>query len=635
MVLLFLLSFAILPYYIQSTLQLLDPRTLAELISSEGINAFRKNEKQKVIERIEALGDLAIKALDRSEEEFVINFLNSLQDLQDNLISGDWSVLNRDSSDNVLFLFDNGISSPIVDQYNRIFRRAVAKKQESISIRIAHLTSLSVDTCLNREGSKKQLIGILRQFRELFREAVDKKDESRFIMVLQMHNFLFTRILSSFFLADYLPHCLSLLRDMNKIILDCADFDLWKKVLDHFSAITSVNQLSVQLQHIFLNRLNNIGVRVSQEELNLLEIIQTRLTSGNQQLLEFYLERRRVAEVEEDLNKLWLTTCIFDVFFEICVYACYHKKYQYIHELWRHTNPPDASAYWCNTNLIQFHPGFLLYQSVSELTLPWDIESYHGASAYISKYFLYSLAYALSKFHCDWHPALPIANWQELQTNSQYSRVIGIALRDLYIYLINLPTHVDVVLSHFDTAMDDKQEWEGIFDGNASVALELARNWLTEEDRQQEWKTTAESILINLPLFQDYVQVYQQNAIEEYHSQSILNELAIISTGTSRKRGQKLTGRNIIKRIDKTEFTLINIAKPEELVNRVGYEAIGQIVNAETNFVIQKWLSRKGKTYITVKNLTYKVIAEATKEIHKTGHEATVIIVPWQQYAKA
>lgn len=136
-------------------------------------------------------------------------------------------------------------------------------------------------------------------------------------------------------------------------------------------------------------------------------------------------------------------------------------------------------------------------------------------------------------------------------------------------------------------------------------------------------------------MFQDYVQVYQQNAIEEYHSQSILNELAIISTGTSRKRGQKLTGRNIIKRIDKTEFTLINIAKPEELVNRVGYEAIGQIVNAETNFVIQKWLSRKGKTYITVKNLTYKVIAEATKEIHKTGHEATVIIVPWQQYAKA
>jgi hypothetical protein len=83
---------------------LLDPRTLAELISSEGINAFRKNEKQKVIERIEALGDLAIKALDRSEEEFVINFLNSLQDLQDNLISGDWSVLNRDSSDNVLFV---------------------------------------------------------------------------------------------------------------------------------------------------------------------------------------------------------------------------------------------------------------------------------------------------------------------------------------------------------------------------------------------------------------------------------------------------------------------------------------------------------------------------------------------------
>jgi hypothetical protein len=69
-----------------------------------------------------------------------------------------------------------------------------------------------------------------------------------------------------------------------------------------------------------------------------------------------------------------------------------------------------------------------------------------------------------------------------LQTNSQYSRVIGIALRDLYIHLINLPTHVDVVLSHFDTAMDDKQEWEGIFDGNASVALELARNWLTEED---------------------------------------------------------------------------------------------------------------------------------------------------------
>ncbi len=650
---LFVFCLLTLPYYFQQTLRLLDPRNLAEQIRNEGLQALKKRDRQGVLDAVTSLGDVAVKAFERGEDGITRKYLDALQEIQQALIAPDSMLLPTEDKDIAWALLGFGISSPVANQYYRIFKVAIAKKNEELTLHIASLLAQTTTTLIDQGSSREILKGILQQYQEFIKIAIEHRDISRFRLVLSLREAIFRRA-HKVFSEEHLSACLSTLEQVNRAIIDDQDSELWKKELGYFSHISSVEDLYDSFHpglRKLLSDFTRAGISISRDEWAKWETlalrIDTRITPANKYVFELGMSEieRLIPASEQQLQEqarstraalqtLWTTTGVYDTFFTICVYAFYRKEFGYIKELWRHVNPPDAGASWANANLIHLNIGFLTYQMFYSSFVNWPIEGYHGGEMYVLQYYLLCLAYALQQRNRDWHPAVPAFTKALLSQDDEYSVAIGEELRSAYRFLINLPSYADKVLAQYEDVDRVIAGWDDVFNGQARDALEKARDWLADTERRRKWMGKAEGIIKKLPLDSSRVKAYREEALEYYQSQSQVGQLAL--TENSREKAPtELRGSCRIQCPEKRDFTLIGLGEPQEVGMRVGFEAVHQIVRAETAHIAKTIFEHEATKPIKVKQLTFDKVAEAAKKISEAGYQAKVLLAPGQQISSS
>jgi hypothetical protein len=649
---LFVFCLLIFPYYFQQTLQLLDPRNLAERIKTEVLQALKKRDRPHVLDAITSLGDIAIKAFERGEDEITQRYLDVLGELQDALSAPD-SILIPPKKDSILLAFlESGVRSPIVDQYYRVFQLAITKKNKQLTLHIVDLLTDAIAPMAKRNSGGEIAKGILLQQYQAFNEtAVEHRDVSRFSLTRSLRDIIFSRLRAEV-AEDILSICLNTLMQVNMTIIDRQDFEMWREELHTFSRISSVEDVYDSLYRelcALTSDLHSAKVPISQDQWTrwhlMAEPMRTRITATNKRIFELGLSEieRLIPESEQELQErarrvrqilraLSVTTGVYDVFFAVCVYAFYRRQFGYIKELWRHVNPPDASASWANVNLIHINIGFLNHQMFHQAFVDWPIEDYHGRKIYVLQYYLLCLAYALQQTNRDWPPMVPTFSKPLLSQSAEYSMALGQELSAVHMFLVNLPHYVDEALKQYETVVSMSGEWDDVLDGRGLDALEQAQKWLENTERRQEWKEKAESIIKNLPLDNSRIEAYKKAALEYYQSESYIGQLATTG-GDGEKAPTEL--RSSWRSPEKRDFTLIGLGKPQEVGRKIGFGAVYEIVRAEVAHIVKIILEHEATDPIGLKQLTFNEMAKAVKKVDEAGYKATVLLAPTQQISSA
>jgi hypothetical protein len=649
---LFVLCSLTLPYYFYQTLQILNPLTLADLIQKEAQQGLKKQDQQKALEAVTSLGDIAIKALERGEDEITKKYLYSLGQIEQELVTSGLELFSSNLKKHVTSaLFGLGIRSPIFEQCYRVFKTAISKRNEDITLYIVEILSETITTVTEQRNGKEALKVRLWQYQDFVKAAIENKDVSRFALIQALRKAILPySIPGGFIQEDYAPIILTTILRVNKVIIDCQDFELWKKELNDFSTISSINDTYFDLTNTLRELL------LHDELLNINWAwwekmdwpIQTRITPTNKGVIELGLSRIRQAissssqdlqekprKIEELLYRLWATTGVYDVFFWVCSYAFYRKQIRYIKELWRHVNPKDASAHWGNTNLIRFDTGFLTCQMVSQVWIPDEFENYHSSEIYVLRYFLLCLAYTLQHNGSDWHPATPFVFEPLLGQDEEYSETVQNELKAAHAFLTNLSYYADKALAQYDTVVSEKEEWEDVFDGKISDALEQARDWLADTQRRQEWTSKAEGIIRDLPLDSKRVETYRKTALEYYEGESQVKYLAIQAESSDRQNAVDLTGCWRFQPPDKQHFTLIGLDEPERIGARVGFAALHELVRLEISYIAEILLTEKEQETIPLQRLDFDNVLKTVEKIKQAGYTATVLITSNQAISSA
>lgn len=663
MVFYFVLCLLALLYYFHRTVQLLDPMNLAKRIRDDTLRAINRQESTTVLDSISSLGDVAIKAFERGEEEVATTYLDRLHEVQVQLVRAEL-ILIRDEGDggdvahalrSTLF----GYPSPVIDQYSRLFRAASAKKSEAFTLHIAYLLEQEIVSLITDGGSDGVLWGMLLQYLRFLRIAVDSGDASADRLVRSLANIVLAPTRARTLSEEHIRICLQALEMANKTLIDGKDidgrhFELWKAQLNQFSTILPGGQargpFHTELETL-VYELKAAGILVSHELSavghTLAWAIGERMTPARRRISDLMLSHieslipasqhrlhERVRIVKGELQTVYVATCIYDTFFRVCVRALRRQKHDYIKELWRHVNPPDASAHWANVNLINLNVGFLTHQLSINLRLPWQIDGYHGSDAYVCRYYLLCLALALRRRRSDWHLTILPFTEESLAKGDAYSEALAQELSRMHTFLINLPHHADKVLTQYDAVSSMAEEWDDVFDGAPSEALEEARGWLANEDRRKEWIAKAEGIIRDLPIDNGRVEAYKQAALKYHSSESNVGHLAVTAREGDRP-GTELKGTCRAPSLEKRPFTVIGLGRPQQLGGMVGFGAVGQIVQAEVAHIARTIMECEDIKPISARQLTFHAVARAAKEIDQAGGSATVLLAPDDQIASA
>jgi len=642
-----------LPYYFTQTLSLLDPKRLASRIQHEAFSGIRKRDWGKMLNAITSLGDITLKAFKRNEEDITGVCLTLLHEVHIDLYDTDpQSAGPNNQKPIVLPPQFSSIQSPVIVQYFRIYKAAAEAKSFEITQLVAHLLSEAIFLIIKGNNSD-YIRNALHQSDEFIKISPETDDISRLILLQNLHDVILPSY-GSGISEENISLAMSSLIQLNKRIIEQDDFGLWKEELDFFSRSPSIEDAYDSLSRKYrelLQNLINVGVSISNEKwqfwYGVLIVMSTRVTATNRELiLQILLEidgliqqstekaKQLVRDSREEFHKLYRVTQVYDVFYYLCVYALFCKKPRFIKELWQHTNPPDADAHWGNPNMVHLNIGFLTHQVTILTMIPFEIDQYHGAETYALEYYLLCLSFACYKLADDWHPTgYPFLKTDFLLDND-YSKAIIQDLRSQHTFLVNMPYWADKVLARADNVKSLKEDWDEIFKGNMAASLDKACNWLSGQDRQQEWIREAEGIVKAVPLNCAHLEAYHKLSLDYYRSNSPIVDIAMLDMSGA-KDPVELIGSCHFQCPDKIEFTKIGLTDSSEIGKWFGFEAIGDIIKKEVNLITQRLQKKRGIKRRKINELSYTHIQDAAQRLAVAGFEADVLMVDGMQLGVA
>jgi hypothetical protein len=650
MILLFMFCIFTLSVYFIQTLSLLNPKNLADRIKNEAVNRIVKCDWDSAQEDITSLGDITLKAFKRDEEDVTRKCLVLLHEILRGLFNNDKSSNNAfDKKSIELPQQFSCIQIPIIAQYYRIYKIAIDDKNYEITQMVAHFLSGAIVMILKTDNSGL-IKRSLHQYEDFFQITLETDDFSREILIQTLRDIIFP-FYGIGISDENLSIGLGLLIQINKIIIDHDGFEVWRLVLNYFSKLPSIEYAYDSFYskiREFLKSLNDIGIEISNEKfqfwLGVFTVMSNRITRTNYDLtvqilleIEKYIPpsdekiNRIRKETRELLDKLYRLTTIYDAFFYICIHALFRKKNNFIKELWQHTNPLDADAIWGNPNMIYLNLGFLTNQMMAHTIYPFEILQYHGIKKYALKYYLLCISYALNKKTSDWVPSTYPFMKSDLLLDNDFSRALTQDIRAQYYLLKNFSFTAKQVLSQADEIKFNNKEWNDIFDGNIIHSLDKASVWLSNT---QEWENEADNIITEVPLDDVKIEGYRKLSLDYYYSNRLIEDVVIFDTSSGKNPTELIESCNY-QCPDKIEFTKIGISESTEIGLRYGYEAIGNIIRSEVDFIIQRLQKQKGIKKQKIKQLTYTYIQKAAKQITNVGFDADVIIVDGFQFSNS
>ena len=268
---LFLVCCCVFVEYFYEMLRIINPIELANLLRNECLKNVKKQDKEGTENVIDSLGDIAIKTIQRNEETVTKKYIQTLYDVFDEFLKlKEMDPEKYEPIVNSYYSRDvdrNNILGCVLDQFFRIYKEAIFRKDDVITEDISDKLFLILHECLTETNNDVLVDQIIKAEYSFCRVAIENKDVSRFFLVRHIVDVLEINLFQKDRIEDrYLNKFInSYFFRVNQLILDHDDFELFKAEINDFclSACTdSPNELQKRIENdLFLQEMHSIIYR--------------------------------------------------------------------------------------------------------------------------------------------------------------------------------------------------------------------------------------------------------------------------------------------------------------------------------------------------------------------------------------
>lgn len=237
-----------------------NPEKLAESLKDKCISNIKNQNEKEIKKDIEFIGSTAIKSLQQNDERICGTYVQVLYDVFEEFFK--LKEANPEKYKPVVNLSyyegdnaKNNILGYVLDQYSRIYKEAVFRKAEGITMETYLKLSFILDRCFS-EKDTDLVEQMLRTEYLLCEFTIENKDKSRFYLIHHLTDVLQIALSKQGRIEDkHLDKFISShLLEVTRLIIDHDDFELFKSEIDYFCLALSI-QFPDKLQEEIKNDL--------------------------------------------------------------------------------------------------------------------------------------------------------------------------------------------------------------------------------------------------------------------------------------------------------------------------------------------------------------------------------------------
>lgn len=268
----FVYSFSLFIKYFQFMFEIINPLEFASILEKESIEQIKNQNEKEIQNYISSLGDISVKSLQRNEERVCNEYIQTLYNVFEEFLK--LKEANPEKYKPVVNLSyyegdnaKNNILGYVLDQYSRIYKEAVFRKAEGITMATYLKLSFILDKCFT-EKDTDLVEQMLRTEYPLCEFTIENKDKSRFYLIQHLTDVLQIALSKQGRIDDkHLDKFISShLLEVTRLIIDHDDFELFKSEIDNFCLIPFIQspnklQNEIKTDLYLFNELSQIRYR--------------------------------------------------------------------------------------------------------------------------------------------------------------------------------------------------------------------------------------------------------------------------------------------------------------------------------------------------------------------------------------
>ena len=650
-------SFSLFINYFNFMFEIINPLEFASILEKYTKEHIKKQNEKETQNYIISLGDISVKAFQRNEERVCKEYIQTLYNIFEEFLKlkeGNPEkykpVVNRYNRDNA----KNNILGYVLDQYLRIYKEAVFRKEETIEEEISKklcsilykcLTGKDNDVLIEEIIETRGIIGA--KYYQFCKIAIENKASSRFRLIRNLCTILQRNHQPNRIEDKWLEELLaSHLFRINQLIIDYNDFELFKSEIGNFSRMLSIKSPS-ELQNDIENDLNFSGVLGKY-----LRFIVKYKMSGDFEAKKVFEERleefknfiighienennikEKIDSIKHELHELYMFSKVHKTFFVIGAYILFKGKEgkidtgKYLKELWEHTSPEDADAHILNRPPVTFDPfwlTYLLFYGGKNSDIWFEdfmFEDFHGVTGYIYQYYLLCITKSIEKGRNN----LGLAQRNDLEKMMKENRTYE--LEELYQFSNVFELKAKDLIKSYESLIEKSDNWNALFKNNAKEALEKTKEWI--DRTSQECEKVKKEIETILPLDPQKVAKCREDIIKSYKGSSEIPEVVQVEK-FDEERDQEFEFIQIYKRPLIRKNCLI---KPSFVdCSTIWFELSRSVAVGEINYLIKRILEDERIERVGLRVSGHEEIFNEIKSVvgslKEQNYKPSVVFIP-------
>ena len=668
-------SFSLFINYFNFMFEIINPLEFASILEKYTKEHIKKQNEKETKDYISSLGDISIKSLQRNEERVCKEYIQTLYNIFKEFLKlkeGNPEkykpVVNRYNRDNA----KNNILGYVLDQYLRIYKEAVFRKEETIEEEISKKLCSILDKCLTGKDNDVLIEEIIEtrgiigaKYYQFCKIAIENKASSRFRLIrnlctiLQMNHYQPNRIEDKWLEELLASH----LFRINQLIIDYNDFELFKSEIGNFSRMLSIKSPS-ELQNDIENDLYFSGVlpvnlyqnedifREIERKGKYLRFIVKYKISGDFEAKKVFEERleefknfiivhienenninikEKIDSIKHELHELYMFSKVHKTFFVIGAYILFKGKEgkidtgKYLKELWEHTSPEDADAHILNRPPVTFDPfwlTYLLFYGGKNSDIWFEdfmFEDFHGVTGYIYQYYLLCITKSIEKGRNN----LGLAQRNDLEKMMKENRTYE--LEELYQFSNVFELKAKDLIKYCESLIEKSDNWNALFKNNAKEALEKTKEWI--DRTSQECEKVKKEIETILPLDPQKVAKCREDIIKSYKGSSEIPEVVQVKE-FNEERDKELEFIQIYKRPPKSCLIKSSFVDCSKRWSELGRSAAVR----EINYLIKRILEDERIERVRLRARGHEEIFNEIKSVvgslKEQNYKPSVVFIP-------
>jgi hypothetical protein len=674
----FVYSFSLFIKYFYFMFEIINPLKFTSILEKKTVEQIKNQNEEEIQNYISSMGDISIKSLQRNEERVCKEYIQTLHNVFEEFLKLKEANLEKYKSVVNLSYYDrdnakNNILGYVLDQYLRIYKEAVFRKEETIEEEISKklfsilyecLTGKDTDVLIEEIIETRGIIGA--KYYQFCKIGIENKASSRLRLIrnlcsiLQINQYKPNKIEDKR-LEEFLTFHLF---RINQLIIDYADFELFTEEIDNFSRmliIKSPNELQNDIENdlaevLSLNLYQNEDIfrEIERKGKYLRFIIKYKISGDFEAKNEFeegleefknfiiaHIEnedninriKERIDSIKHKLYELYMFSNIHKTFFMISAYILFKGKEdkidaeRYLKELWEHTSPEDADAHFGNKSPVSFDPfwiTYLLFYGGKNSDIWFDdyrFEDFHGFTSYIYQYYLLCIAKSVEKGRIN----LGLPQKNDLEKMMKENRTYE--LDELYQFSNGFELKAEDLIKYCNGLIEKSDNWNALFKNNAKESLEKTKEWIDRTSK--ECKTAKEEIETILPLDPEKVAKCREDIFKSYKESSKIPEVVQVKEfDEERDKELEFIQKDVRQLIPKD-----CLIKPSFVgCNKLWFDLGRVVAVGETNYLIKRILEDERIERVRIRGVTPEEIFDEIKSVvgnlKEQKYKPSIVFIP-------